>query len=74
MFDPYLMNKGGELCIYLQTLPWRDSISRPIAPVSSKTGGDDTTRPRSQGQICFNAWKYPKLTPPIDLINKYLLV
>jgi hypothetical protein len=24
-------------------MPWRDSTSRPIAPVSSVAGGDDTT-------------------------------
>jgi hypothetical protein len=29
----------------------RDSISRPIAPVSSVVGGDDTTRPRRQGLV-----------------------
>jgi hypothetical protein len=29
----------------------RDSISRPIAPVSSVAGGDGTTRPRRQGKI-----------------------
>jgi hypothetical protein len=29
-------------------IPWRDSISRLIAPVSSRAGGDDTTRPRLQ--------------------------
>jgi hypothetical protein len=28
-------------------IPWRGSISRPIAPVSLVTGGDDTTEPRS---------------------------
>jgi hypothetical protein len=27
---------------------WRDSILRPIAPVSSMAGGDDTTRPHHQ--------------------------
>jgi hypothetical protein len=27
-------------------LPWRDSISRPIAPVSLAAGGDVSTRPR----------------------------
>jgi hypothetical protein len=26
-------------------IPWRDSISRPITPVSSVAGGDDPTRP-----------------------------
>jgi hypothetical protein len=32
-------------------IPWRDSMSRPIAPpVSSVAGGDDTTRPRRQGE------------------------
>jgi hypothetical protein len=25
--------------------PWQDSISRPIAPISSVAGGDDTTPP-----------------------------
>jgi hypothetical protein len=27
-------------------IPWRDSISRHIVPVSSAAGGDDTSRPR----------------------------
>jgi hypothetical protein len=42
------------------TLPvtWRDSISRPIAPVSSVADGDYTTRPRRLGQsteyVCFS--------------------
>jgi hypothetical protein len=26
-------------------IPWRDSISRPIAPISTVAGGDDTTPP-----------------------------
>jgi hypothetical protein len=30
---------------------WRDSKSRPIAPVSSMAGGNDTPRPRRQGNI-----------------------
>jgi hypothetical protein len=37
---------------YLQSyhsIPWRDSISRPIATVSSVAGVDETTRPRRQG-------------------------
>jgi hypothetical protein len=29
--------------------PWQDLISRPLAPVSSMAGRDDTTRPRRQG-------------------------
>jgi hypothetical protein len=29
-------------------IPWRDSILRPIAPVSSVAGGDFATRPRHQ--------------------------
>jgi hypothetical protein len=29
-------------------MPWRDSISRLIAPVSSLAGGDGSTRPRRQ--------------------------
>jgi hypothetical protein len=33
----------------LPLLPWRDSISQSIAPVSSAVGGDDTNRPRRQG-------------------------
>jgi hypothetical protein len=31
------------------TLPWRDSISRPVVPVSSVAGENDITRPRRQG-------------------------
>jgi hypothetical protein len=27
-------------------MPWRDSISRPIAPVSSVAGEGDSTKPR----------------------------
>jgi hypothetical protein len=30
-------------------MPRRDSISRPIAPISSVAGRDDTTRPRRKG-------------------------
>jgi hypothetical protein len=30
-------------------IPWRESISRPISPISLVAGGDDTTRPRRQG-------------------------
>jgi hypothetical protein len=30
---------------------WRDSISRPMAPVSPVAGGDDTTRPGSHGTL-----------------------
>jgi hypothetical protein len=33
------------------SMPWRDSISRRIAPVSSVAGGDDTTRPRRQDHL-----------------------
>jgi hypothetical protein len=32
---------------------WRDSISRPIIPVSSVAGRDDTTRQRRQGPSGF---------------------
>jgi hypothetical protein len=32
-------------------VPWRDSISRPIAPVSSVAGGDYTSRPHRQGNV-----------------------
>jgi hypothetical protein len=35
---------------------WRDSISRPIASVSSVAGGEDTTRPLRQGRIFFLCW------------------
>jgi hypothetical protein len=34
-------------------VPWRDSISRSIAPVYSVTGGDDTTRPRRRALLHF---------------------
>jgi hypothetical protein len=32
--------------------PWRDLMSRPIAPVSLVAGGDYTTSPRLQGNSC----------------------
>jgi hypothetical protein len=31
-------------------IPWRDSISRPIDPVTSVAGGGDMTRPRRKGK------------------------
>jgi hypothetical protein len=34
-------------------IPRRDSISRPIAPVSSVAGGDETPWPRRQGTFWF---------------------
>jgi hypothetical protein len=43
-------------------LPWRDSISRPIAPVTFVAGGDDITRPRRQGKhrytLCTWVWNF----------------
>jgi hypothetical protein len=48
-------------------MPWRDSISRPIAPVSSVAGGADTTAPRREGtKAIFLKWAHPigwTLTP-----------
>jgi hypothetical protein len=32
-------------------VPWRDSISRPIAPVSTVAGGDDITRRRADVEL-----------------------
>jgi hypothetical protein len=32
-------------------IPWRDSISRPIDPVSSVADGDNSARPRRQGEL-----------------------
>jgi hypothetical protein len=32
-------------------IPRRDSISRPLAPISSVAGGDDIIRPRCQGFV-----------------------
>jgi hypothetical protein len=49
----------GDLCFLLKAayhtlcISWRDSISWPIAPVSSVAGGDDTTRPSRQGRWTF---------------------
>jgi hypothetical protein len=40
-------------------IPWRDSISRPIAPVSSVECGDDTTRPRRHGND--RIWNFTQL-------------
>jgi hypothetical protein len=42
-----------------QPIPWRDSISRPIAPVSSVECGDDTTRPRRHGND--RIWNFTQL-------------
>jgi hypothetical protein len=44
------LQKNKFLSIKATTLhiPWRDSISRLIAPVSSEKGGDNTIRPRRQ--------------------------
>jgi hypothetical protein len=36
------------------SIPWRDSISRPIAPISSAPGEDDSTRPRRQGVLVLS--------------------
>jgi hypothetical protein len=37
-------------------IPWRYSISRPIAPTSSVVGGDDTIRP-GQSDVYFRVLK-----------------
>jgi hypothetical protein len=37
-------------------LPWRDSISRLIAPISSVAGGDATTRHRRQVRFRFTGY------------------
>jgi hypothetical protein len=42
----YIFFTYTSLNKYYHPIPWRDSISRPIAPKST----DDTTRPRRQGQ------------------------
>jgi hypothetical protein len=39
-------------------ISWRDSISRPIAQISSVAGGDITTRPRRQGQLTLFIHKF----------------
>jgi hypothetical protein len=36
-----------------RNVPWRASISRPIAPVTSVAGGEDTSRPRLQGMMFY---------------------
>jgi hypothetical protein len=46
-FAEYFREKSGNPEI--NPIPWRDSITRPIAPVSLVAGGDDTTGPRRQG-------------------------
>jgi hypothetical protein len=38
-------------CKKFRPTSWRDSVSRPVAPITSVTGGDDTTRPRHQDNI-----------------------
>jgi hypothetical protein len=42
--------ESGYVCQHYHPMPWRDSISQPIAPVSLVSGGDDITRPRRQGK------------------------
>jgi hypothetical protein len=34
-------------------MPWRNSISGPVAPISPVAGGDNTTRPRRHGEKGF---------------------
>jgi hypothetical protein len=55
----WTLSQRGEHIFFLfknyHSLPWRDSISRLIAPVSSVAGGDDTTRPRRRARA---GWTY----------------
>jgi hypothetical protein len=39
---------SGGIWSHAHPIPWRESILRPIDPVSSVAGGDDATRPRRQ--------------------------
>jgi hypothetical protein len=48
--------KVGNVSIFVKCYhpnPWGDSISRPVAPISSEAGREDTTRPRRQGKSVF---------------------
>jgi hypothetical protein len=44
LFD-FLDDQVIALFLNYHPLPWRDSISRPLVPVSLVEGGDDTTPP-----------------------------
>jgi hypothetical protein len=48
--DAFFYSKRKKSLDFLNyhPIPWRDSISRLIAPVSSVAGGDFTIRPRRQ--------------------------
>jgi hypothetical protein len=56
-----------------QCIFWRDSISRPIAPVSSVAGGDVTTRPRRYGKQIIRCDKIKMTTTLIFKKNKKFL-
>jgi hypothetical protein len=51
----YEKSAPGQLKIFFYTsyhpIPWRDSISRPIAPISWVAGGDGTPSARRRGQM-----------------------
>jgi hypothetical protein len=51
LFFPFYVIHASQMFHFFKatTLHLRDSISRPIAPIFSMAGGDDTTRPRHQG-------------------------
>jgi hypothetical protein len=51
MFLNYFFNFLKAATLHI---PWRDSISRPIAPVTTMTGGNVTSRPRRQGNLGNN--------------------
>jgi hypothetical protein len=43
---PSKMRDPKRIFLIHHPIPWRDSISRNIAPAFSVAGGDDTARPR----------------------------
>jgi hypothetical protein len=63
-------------------VPWQDSISRPIAPISSVAGGDDTTRPCRQDNVpgifwvsfIFSALFCRATEAPQNFLKAYIMV
>jgi hypothetical protein len=45
LFTIFLKKQPPYVCV-----PWLDTISRPLASISPVGGGENTTRPRRQGQ------------------------
>jgi hypothetical protein len=67
MIDKHHVETISLSFLKLPCIPWLDSISRPTAPVSSVSGGDDATRSRNQGRV----WFYIHMYVCIEVFFKY---